>query len=178
MTLAFGIAYPLLMTGVSQAIFPKQANGSLIQAGGKVIGSEIIGQNFSKPGYFHPRPSAAGVNGYDAASSGGSNFGPTNQKLIDRVQASVNQFRTENPDYSGPVPADLLTTSASGLDPHISPDSARAQAARVARARGVSLDLVNQMINEFTERPTLGLLGEARVNVLLLNIALDRRFAR
>src|SRR5438105_4597753 len=112
MTLVLGVVYPLAITGISQVVFPKQSNGSLIKVGDKVIGSEIIGQNFTKAEYFHPRPSAAGTNGYDAASSGGSNFGPTNQKLIDRVKASVDQFRKENPDYQGPIPADLLTAPA------------------------------------------------------------------
>ncbi len=120
-----------------------------------MIGSELIGQNFSRPEYFHSRPSAAG-NGYDPTSSAGSNYGPTNQKLFDRVQASVAAFYKENPEYHGPIPADLLTTSASGLDPHISPDSARAQAARVAKARGISVDQVNGAIVRFIERPDLG----------------------
>jgi potassium-transporting ATPase KdpC subunit len=177
-TLVLGIGYPLAVTGISQLILPKQANGSLVTAGGKVVGSELIGQNFSKPEYFHPRPSAAGDKGYDATSSSGSNFGPTNKKLIDRVAASVDQFRKENPDYQGPIPADLLTASASGLDPHISSDSARAQAARVAKARGASIDQVNQFIAQYTEQPDLGFLGEPRVNVLKLNLALDRQFPR
>jgi K+-transporting ATPase ATPase C chain len=177
-TLVLGIGYPLAVTGISQLILPRQANGSLVTAGGKVVGSELIGQNFSKPEYFHPRPSAAGDKGYDATASSGSNFGPTNKKLIDRVAASVDQFRKENPDYQGPIPADLVTASASGLDPHISPDSVRAQAARVAKARGVSIDQVNQLIAQYTEQPDLGFLGEPRVNVLKLNLALDGQFAR
>ncbi len=175
MTVLLGVAYPLAMTGVSQLIFPKQSNGSLITAGGKVIGSELIGQGFAKPEYFHPRPSNAGANGYDATASGGFNQGPTNQKLIDRVKAAVEQFRKENPDYSGPIPADLVTASGSGLDPHISPDSARAQAARIAKARGMTTGAVEQLVNEFTEGPDLGLLGEPRVNVLKLNLSLDQR---
>jgi K+-transporting ATPase ATPase C chain len=174
MTIVLGVVYPLAMTGISQVLFPKQSNGSLIQVGNQVIGSEIIGQNFTKPEYFHPRPSAAGANGYDATSSSGSNLGPTNQKLIDRVRASVEQFRKESPDYQGPIPADLFTTSASGLDPHISPDSAQAQVARVARARSIQVDQANQLVAQFTEGPDLGLLGEPRVNVLKLNMALDR----
>lgn len=178
MTIVLGIAYPLAITGISQVVFPKQANGNLIKAGDKVIGSEIIGQNFTKPEYFHPRPSAAGTNGYDAASSSGSNFGPTNQKLIDRVKASAEQFRKENPDYQGPIPADLVTASSSGLDPHISPDSAQAQALRVAKARGISSDHVTELIAQYTEHPTFGILGERRVNVLRLNLALDGRFPR
>jgi K+-transporting ATPase ATPase C chain len=174
MTLALGVVYPLAMTGISQALFPHKANGSLVTAGGKVIGSELIGQNFARPEYFQPRPSAAGDKGYDASSSSGSNLGPTNKKLIDRVQASVDQFRKDNPDFRGPIPADLLTTSASGLDPHISPASAAAEAPRVAKARGVSLGQVTQLIAQFTEGPDLGFLGEPRVNVLKLNLALDR----
>lgn len=177
-TLVLGIGYPLAVTGISQLILPRQANGSLVTAGGKVVGSELIGQNFSKPEYFHPRPSAAGDKGYDATASSGSNFGPTNKKLIDRVAASVDQFRKENPAYQGPIPADLVTTSGSGLDPHISPDSARAQAARVAKARGASIDQVNQLIVQYTEQPDLGFLGEPRVNVLKLNLALDGQLAR
>ncbi len=178
MTIVLGVVYPLAMTGISQALFPKQSNGSLIRAGGKVIGSELIGQNFAKPEYFQPRPSAAGPDGYDATASGGSNYGPTNQKLMDRVQASMEKFRKENPDYSGPIPADLVTASASGLDPHISPDSALAQAARVAKARGISVDQANQLIARLTEGPDLTLLGEPRVNVLKLNLMLDQQFSR
>src|SRR5579871_3829111 len=177
-TVLLGIAYPLAVTGISQVVFPRQANGSLVTAGGKVIGSELIGQNFTKPEYFQPRPSAAGNDGYDPTSSGGSNLGPTSQKLIDRVKASIEKFRKENPDYTGPLPADLVTASASGLDPHLSPDSAKAQAARVAKARGVSVDQMNQLIAQFTEAPDLGFLGEPRVNVLKLNLALDGQFPR
>src|SRR6266567_3983062 len=178
MTILLGVLYPLALTGISQLVFPKQSNGSLLKVGNKVIGSEIIGQNFTKPEYFHPRPSATGTTPYDAANSSGSNFGPTNQKLIDRVKASVEQFRKENPDYQGPIPADLVTTSASGLDPHISPDSARVQAPRVAKARSISTDRVNLLITQFIEAPDLGLLGEARVNVLNLNLGLDRQSPR
>lgn len=176
LTVLLGVIYPLAMTGLSQVLFPNKANGSLITQGDKTVGSELIGQNFTKPEYFHPRPSAAG-SGYDAANSAGSNYGPTNQKLIDRVKASIEQVRKENPDYSGPIPADLVTASASGLDPHLSPDSARVQSARVAKARGVTLDRVNQLVAQFTETPTFGVLGEPHVNVLLLNLALDRQFA-
>ncbi len=178
MTILLGVVYPLAMTGISQLLFPHQANGSLITSGDKVIGSELIGQNFTKPEYFQPRPSAAGNDGYDPTASTGSNFGPTNQKLIDRVKTSVDKFRKENPDYSGPIPADLVTASASGLDPHLSPDSTKAQAVRVAKARGATLDQMNLLIRQFTEAPDLGLLGEPRVNVLKLNMALDRQFPR
>ena len=177
LTILLGIAYPLAMTGVSQVLFSHQANGSLITSNGKVIGSELIGQSFTKPGYFQTRPSNAGANGYDATASSGYNQGPTNKKLIDRVSAAVEQFKKDNPDYHGPIPADLVTGSASGLDPHLSPDSAHAQAARVARARGASLEQVNALITQFTEGPDLGILGEPRVNVLGLNLALDQRFA-
>jgi K+-transporting ATPase ATPase C chain len=178
MTLLLGVIYPLAVTGISQVFFPKQANGSLVQVGDKVIGSELIAQNFTRPEYFHPRPSAAGDKGFDATASNGSQLGPTNQKLIDRMKASVDQFHKENPDYRGPIPADLLTTSASGLDPHISPDSARAQTARVAAVRGVGADQLDALIARFTEAPDLGFLGEPRVNVLKLNIALDGQFPR
>ena len=178
MTLVLGVLYPLAITGISQVLFPHQANGSLVTVGGKVVGSELIGQNFAKPEYFQPRPSAAGNDGYDATSSGGSNFGPTNQKLVDRVKASIDKFRKDNPDYTGPIPADLVTTSASGLDPDISPDSATAQAARVAKARGVSGDQVSQLVAQLTQGPELGVLGEPRVNVLKLNLALDEKFPR
>src|ERR1700685_3482282 len=178
LTILLGIAYPLAVTGVSQLIFPHQANGSLITKGNQVIGSELIGQNFAKPEYFQPRPSAAGTDGYDPTASGGSNYGPTSQKLVDRVKASIDKFRKENPDYTGPLPADLVTASASGLDPHLSPDSAKAQAARVAKARGISMDQMNQLIAQFTEGPDLGFLGEPRVNVLKLNLAMDQQFPR
>jgi K+-transporting ATPase ATPase C chain len=163
------------MTGLSEAIFPKQANGSLVTVNGTLVGSSLIAQGFTKPEYFHPRPSAAG-NGYDATASGGSNLGPTSQALMTRVQASVVAFRKENPDFTGNIPSDILTTSASGLDPHISPAAAEAQAARVAKARGVSQDEVEPLIAQFTQRPDWGFLGEPRVNVLLLNIALDQEF--
>lgn len=175
MTLLLGVVYPLAMTGICQVLFPHRSNGSLITQGEKVIGSELIGQNFTKPEYFQPRPSAAGNDGYDATASGGSNFGPTNQKLVDRVKASIEKFRKENPDYHGPIPADLVTTSASGLDPHLSPDSAMAQVPRVAKARGVSVEQVNQLVGQLTEGPDLGVLGEPRVNVLRLNLALDQQ---
>jgi K+-transporting ATPase ATPase C chain len=177
-TILFGVVYPLVITGICQLAFPHKANGSLIVSDGKTIGSELIGQNFARPEYFQPRPSAAGNDGYDPTASGGSNFGPTNQKLIDRVKASIDKFRKENPDYKGPIPADLVTASASGLDPHLSPDSAKAQAPRVAQARGARLDQVQQLIARFTDMPSLGLLGEPRVNVLKLNLELDREFPR
>jgi potassium-transporting ATPase KdpC subunit len=178
MTILLGVVYPLAITGICQVLFPHQANGSLITEGNKIIGSEVIGQSFTKPEYFQPRPSAAGSAGYDATASGASNYGPTNQKLIDRVKASVEKFRRENPDYSGPIPADLLTASGSGLDPHISPDAAHAQVQRVAKTRGISVDQVNQVIEQYTEGPDIGLLGESRVNVLKLNLALDRHFPK
>ena len=228
MTVVLGVAYPLLMTGISQAIFPKQSNGSLITAGDKVIGSELIGQGFSKPEYFHPRPSSAGGGGGATASSA-SNLGPTSAKLIHGT-TKMDDKKSEVVDYDGvslrvvhysldndipfessvpldqfkdakgdlddvklikafgddkaplvftpkaPIPADAVTASASGLDPHVSPDSARAQAARVAKARGIQVDQANQMVAQFTESPDLGLLGEPRVNVLKLNLALDQQF--
>jgi K+-transporting ATPase ATPase C chain len=173
-----GVGYPLAVTGVAQLIFPHQANGSLITKGNQAIGSELIGQNFTRPEYFQPRPSAAGNDGYDPTASGGYNYGPTNQKLIDRVKASVDKFHKDNPDYHGPIPADLLTGSGSGLDPDISPASAQAQEARVAKARGVSLDQIIQLAAQYTKSPDLGLLGEPRVNVLKLNLALDQQFPK
>lgn len=177
LTILLGIGYPLVVTGISQILFPHQANGSLITKNGQVIGSELLGQNFSKPEYFQPRPSAAG-NGYDPTASGGSNYGPTNQKLIDRVKASVEQFHKDNPDYKGPIPADLLTASGSGLDPDISPASAAAEVPRVAKARGISVDQLNQLVAEHTTPAELGILGEPRVNVLDLNLALDQRYPK
>jgi K+-transporting ATPase ATPase C chain len=178
MTVLTGLIYPGLVTGICQLVFPNQANGSLIQKNGAVVGSELIGQNFSKPEYFQPRPSAAGTDGYDATASGGSNLGPTNQKLVDRVNTSVAKFRKENPDYTGPIPADLLTTSGSGLDPHLSPASADAQVARVAKARGASDNQIRQLETRLTEGRDLGFLGEPRVNALRLNLALDDQFPR
>jgi K+-transporting ATPase ATPase C chain len=227
-TILFGVVYPLAITGVCQVFFPRQANGSLVTAGDKVIGSEIIGQNFTKPEYFHPRPSAAG-SGYDPTASSGSNLGPTSAKLVhgttkmddkknevvdfDGINLRIVHYCLENDipfessvplerfkDPNGglddvklikafnddkaplaftpkaPIPADAVTASASGLDPHISPDSASAQAFRVAKARGISVEQANQLVVQFTEGPALGLLGDPRVNVLKLNLALDRQF--
>jgi len=170
LTIITGIMYPLAVTGLAQTLFRKQANGSLIERNGKVIGSEIIGQNFAKPEYFHPRPSQ---NSYDAANSGGSNLGPTNPALNDRLTKDAAQFHKDNPDFTGPIPADAITTSASGLDPEISPANALAQAARVAKARGAALETVQSLIAAHTSQRDLGVLGEPRVNVLELNLALD-----
>jgi len=167
-----GVAYPLLVTGLAKVIFPRQADGSLIQANGKTIGSELIGQQFSRPEYFQGRPSAAG-NGYDGLASGGSDLGPTNQHLVDRVQGDMKKFRDANPTATGPLPADLLTASGSGLDPDISPASAELQIARVAAARGMSADTLRQLVASHTDGRQFGILGEPRVNVLKLNLALD-----
>ena len=230
MTIVLGIAYPLVMTGIAQVVFPHQANGSLITQSDKVVGSEIIAQGFSKPEYFHPRASGAG-NGYDATSSAGPNLGPTSAKLLHGTtkmddkknevvdfdglslrmvhycldndiayesSTPLDQFKNANGDLDDvklirafgddkaplvikpktPIPADAITTSASGLDPHISPANAQLQAARVARTRGVSVDQVSQLLAQLTEGPTLGLLGEPRVNVFKLNLALDQQFPR
>ena len=228
MTVLLGVVYPLAMTGVSQVLFPHKANGSLITSGGNVIGSEIIAQGFTKPEYFHPRPSAAG-SGYDATASSGSNLGPTSAKLIHGT-TKMDDKKNEVVDYDGinlrivhycvdndipyessmpldrfkgadgslddvkmikafnddkapliftpkaPIPADAVTTSGSGLDPHISPANAQAQASRVAKARGISTDQANQIVAKFTEGSDLGLLGEPRVNVLKLNLAMDQQF--
>jgi K+-transporting ATPase ATPase C chain len=176
LTVLTGLIYPGVVTALCRILFPRQANGSMVKVAGKEIGSALIGQNFAKPEYFHPRPSSAGNDGYDSTASGGSNYGPTNQKLIDRVKASLEQFRKENPDYTGPIPADLLTASASGLDPDISPASAEAQVTRVAKARGASVDNLEQLIRRNTKGPDLGFLGEPRVNVLKLNLELDHQF--
>jgi len=229
-TILFGVVYPLAITGVCQVLFPRQANGSLVTAGDKVIGSEIIGQNFTKPEYFQPRPSAAG-SGYDATASGGSNLGPTSAKLV-RGTTKMDDKKNEVVDFDGinlrivhycvdndipyessvpldgfkdakgglddvklikafnddkaplmftpkaPIPADAVTGSASGLDPHISPASAQLQAPRVAKARGISVEQANQLLAQFTEGPALGLLGDPRVNVLKLNLALDQQYPR
>ncbi len=171
-----GLAYPLVMTGLAQTLFPHAARGSLAtDAAGRVVGSELIGQAFTRTEYFQPRPSAAGA-GYDAAASSGSNLGPTSQKLHDRVRADLERLQRENSSAVGPVPAELVTASASGLDPHISPAGAIWQTPRIAAARGVRDERVLSLIAEQTEGRTFGLLGEPRVNVLLLNLELDRRF--
>jgi K+-transporting ATPase ATPase C chain len=176
MTILTGLIYPGIVTGFCQLLFAHRANGSLVEVGGKVAGSELIGQNFTKPEYFHPRPSAAGNDGYDASASNASNYGPTNQKLIDRVKGDIAKFRRENPGYEGPIPADLLTASASGLDPDISPASALVQAPRVAQARAINVDQLKQLIEAHTEGRQWGFLGEPRVNVLLLNLDLNQKF--
>jgi len=168
-----GVAYPLLVTALAKVMFPRQAEGSLIQVGGRVVGSEWIGQRFTRPEYFHGRLSAAGNDGYDGLASGGSNLGPTNQKLADRVKADVAKFRAENPSYQGPVPADIVTASGSGLDPHISPEAAEAQVERVAAARHMAVEALRTLVAANTEGREFGILGEPRVNVLKLNLALD-----
>jgi potassium-transporting ATPase KdpC subunit len=174
-TVLTGGLYPLAVTGASWALFPAKAHGSLVERDGKVVGSTLIAQNFTRPEYFHPRPSAAN---YDASASTGSNFGPTNQKLADRMKASLTQYRQENPDYHGPVPADALTASASGLDPEISPENAAIQVSRVARARRLDSAAVKGLADQHAAGRWLGFIGEPRVNVLELNLALDEQFGR
>jgi K+-transporting ATPase ATPase C chain len=172
-TILTGIVYPLVVTGAAQLVFPHQANGSIATVNGKEIGSELIAQNFTKPEYFHPRPSAASDKGYDPTSSGASNLGPTNSALADRLKKDAATFRKDNPDYTGPIPADAITTSGSGLDPEISPANAMAQTARVAKARSVAPDRVEQLVLAHTRGRQFGFIGEPRVNVLELNMALD-----
>jgi K+-transporting ATPase ATPase C chain len=174
-TILLGIIYPLLVTGLAQLIFPKQANGQLIQKDGKIIGSSIIAQGFTSPGYFHPRPSFAGA-GYDPMNSNGSQLGPTNQKLIDRVKDDVT--KAQNDDRRALVPIDLVSASASGLDPHITPAAAEFQLARVAKERGTTTDQLRALVQAHTEGRQLGFLGEPRVNVLELNLELDERFPK
>jgi K+-transporting ATPase ATPase C chain len=170
-TVLLGVVYPLVVTGLAQWWFPRQANGELIRSGGKLVGSRLIGQPFTAAGYFHSRPSAAGSAGYDAGNSTGSNLAPTNKTLIDQVSARVQSLQSENPNR--PIPADLATTSGSGLDPHISPAAAEFQVPRVARERGMSEGDVAALVKKHTEQRDLGFLGEPRVNVLELNLDLD-----
>jgi potassium-transporting ATPase KdpC subunit len=174
-----GLLYPFAVTGLAMVLFPARAQGSWVtDERGQVVGSEEIAQGFSAPGYFHPRPSAAGQSGYDATSSSGSNLGPTSKKLREGAAAELAKLEAENADAHRPVPAELVTASASGLDPHLSPEAAQWQQKRVARARGVAEERIRAAVAAHTEGRTLGFLGEARVNVLLLNLALDRQFGR
>jgi K+-transporting ATPase ATPase C chain len=174
-----GLVYPFLITGLAQVLFPWRANGSLVtDEKGQVVGSELIGQGFANPAYFQARPSAAGEKGYDATSSSGSNLGPTSKKLQDRINEDLKRLKEENPQAAGPVPAQLVTASASGLDPHLSPEAALWQVPRVAKARGISAERVKTVVESSVEGRTFGILGEPIVNVLLVNLALDRQFGR
>jgi potassium-transporting ATPase KdpC subunit len=174
-----GLIYPFVMTGLAQMLFPWRANGSLVtDEKGQVVGSELIAQGFANPAYFQPRPSAAGEKGYDATSSGGSNLGPTSKKLQDRVNDDLKRLKEENPEATGNVPAELVTTSASGLDPHLSPEAMLWQLPRVAKARNVTPQRVKSVVDGNVEGRTFGILGEPRLNVLLVNLALDRQFGR
>ena len=174
-----GLIYPMVMTALAQVLFPWRANGSLVtDEKGNVVGSELIAQGFVNPAYFQPRPSAAGEKGYDATSSSGSNLGPTSKKLQDRIKEDIKRLREENPEAVGAIPADLVTTSASGLDPHLSPEAMFWQLPRVAKARGVIVERVKAVVDSNVEWRTFGILGEPRVNVLRVNLALDRQFGR
>jgi potassium-transporting ATPase KdpC subunit len=173
LTVLTGLIYPGIVTGLCQWLFPAQANGSLVIGEGRIVGSTLIGQAFSRPEYFHPRPSAAD---YDASASSGSNLGPTNRKLVERLRASALEVRKENPGLAGAIPADMITASGSGLDPHISPANALAQVARVAGFRKADPSLLRKLVARHTEDRDLSILGEPRVNVLVLNLALDREF--
>jgi K+-transporting ATPase ATPase C chain len=174
-----GLIYPLMMNSLAQVLFPWRANGSLVtDEKGRVVGSELIAQGFTNPAYFQPRPSAAGEKGYDPTSSGGSNLGPTSKKLQDRVNGDLKRLKAENPDAGEPVPAELVTASASGLDPHLSPEGMLWQVPRVAKARGVIPDRIKAVVESNIEGRTFGILGEPRVNVLLVNLALDRQFGK
>jgi potassium-transporting ATPase KdpC subunit len=174
LTILTGLVYPGVVTGVCQMLFSRQANGSLVTEDGRVVGSSLIGQRFNRAEYFHSRPSLAGKEGYDATASGGSNLGPASRELVERVEMDARRFREENPEHEGPIPADAVTASGSGLDPDISLANAMAQASRVAKARGIDEADVLRFIHSATHGRVLGLLGETRVNVLELNLQLDR----
>jgi len=174
-----GLLYPFAITGLAQVLFPWRANGSLItDEKGQVVGSELIAQGFSNPAYFQPRPSAAGEKGYDATASGGSNLGPTSKKLQDRINDDLRRLKAQNPEATEPVPAELVSASASGLDPHLSPEGMLWQVPRVAKARGIAPDRVKTVVEANIKDRTLGILGEPTVNVLLVNLALDRQFGK